>query len=68
MIIDVDITYICLSHFVEDTSICDMEGTDDVAVPSKKKRVSWASNDNLIQVHYFQMDDSERGTRLGFVL
>jgi len=28
---------------------------------SKKKRVSWAEEDNLVMVHYFEMDESERG-------
>ena len=27
----------------------------------KKKRVSWAEDDNLVMVHYFEMDESERG-------
>jgi len=28
----------------------------------KKKRVSWAEEDNLVMVHYFELDESERGT------
>ena len=27
----------------------------------KKKRVSWAEENDLVVVHYFEMDDSERG-------
>ena len=35
------------------------------AVPTEaqrlKKRVSWAEDSNLVSVHYFEMDESERG-------
>ena len=35
------------------------------AVPTKaqrmKKRVSWAEDTNLVSVHYFDLDESERG-------
>lgn len=27
----------------------------------KKKKVSWATDDNLAKVHYFELDESERG-------
>ena len=27
----------------------------------KKKKVSWATEDNLTKVHYFHLDESERG-------
>lgn len=27
----------------------------------KKKSVSWAEEDNLVNIHYFEMDESERG-------
>ena len=27
-----------------------------------KKRVSWAEDTNLVSVHYFDLDESERGT------
>ena len=26
-----------------------------------KKRVSWAEESNLVMIHYFEMDESERG-------
>ena len=39
--------------------------TEQLQVPSeamlKKKRVSWAADDNLTIVHYFELDESERG-------
>lgn len=28
---------------------------------AKKKRVSWAEDENLCVIHYFQLDESERG-------
>ena len=28
---------------------------------TKKKRVSWAEDSNLVVMHYFEMDESERG-------
>ncbi len=28
---------------------------------TKKKRVSWAEEDSLCIIHYFEMDESERG-------
>ena len=31
----------------------------------KKKKVSWATEDNLTRVHYFQLDESERGRGRG---
>ena len=27
----------------------------------RKKKVSWAEDSNLVMVHYFEMDESERG-------
>ncbi len=27
----------------------------------KKKRVSWAGDDSLTKIHYFELDESERG-------
>ena len=39
--------------------------TEQLQVPTeeilKKKRVSWASDDNLTIVHYFELNESERG-------
>ena len=29
-----------------------------------KKRVSWAEDTNLVSVHYFELDESERGMHL----
>ena len=39
------------------------QDNSDITVPSSvlKKRVSWASDENLVIVHYFEMDESERG-------
>ena len=51
----------------EDTSLADGESAD-VSMSSKKKRVSWAASENLTQIHYFEMDDSERGTMLGLFI
>ena len=51
----------------EDTSLADGESAD-VIMSSKKKRVSWAASENLAQIHYFEMDDSERGTMLGLFI
>ena len=28
----------------------------------KKKKVSWATEEKLTKIHYFQLDESERGT------
>lgn len=36
-------------------------GDGDGGVSTKKKQVSWASDDNLATVHYFELDESERG-------
>ena len=39
---------------------------DISAVPTEaqrmRKRVSWAEDTSLVSVHYFEMDESERGT------
>lgn len=39
------------------------QDNSDITVPSSvlKKRVSWASDESLVIVHYFEMDESERG-------
>ena len=38
------------------------ETEEDPSEPgSKKKRVTWASDSNLTTMHYFEMDESERG-------
>ena len=29
-----------------------------------KKRVSWAEDTNLVSVHYFDLDESERGKHM----
>ena len=34
-------------------------GSDDPT--KKKKKVTWASDDSLTKMHYFEMDESERG-------
>lgn len=34
---------------------------EEDAAKSGKKRVSWATDDNLTKIHYFLMDESERG-------
>ncbi len=33
----------------------------EVTNSTKKKKVSWASDDNLAVMHYFELDESERG-------
>ena len=51
--------------------VCVCVGPDDSALPDdgvrvsvKKKKVSWASEDNLTSVHYFELDESERGKHM----
>lgn len=36
----------------------DMEVTN---INKKKKKVTWASDDNLTTMHFFELDESERG-------
>ena len=38
-----------------------MDTSDTENKTSKKKRVSWADDRNLVSIHYFEMDESERG-------
>ena len=39
-------------------------GDNSASESVKKKRVSWATDDNLTTVFYFQLDESERGMPL----
>lgn len=41
--------------------VCAVTGGDGDEQKSNKKRVSWATDDNLTRIHYFEMDESERG-------
>lgn len=36
-------------------------GDGDGGEKKNKKRVSWASDDNLTMIQYFELDESERG-------
>ena len=44
--------------FVEDNSM-EVDG-EGVGGKAAKKKVSWAAEDSLVSVHYFEMDESER--------
>ncbi|XP_019852044.1 PREDICTED: serine/threonine-protein phosphatase 1 regulatory subunit 10-like [Amphimedon queenslandica] len=37
-----------------------METSDSESKKPKKKKVSWADDKNLVSIHYFEMDESER--------
>jgi len=56
------IIQIYLSGIAEEASQDMAEVTEGSESSKKKKRVSWASADNLTKFFYFELDESERGT------